>query len=318
MPDQPAAAGIHGTCIPSEERLMPRPRATGYAPVDGMDIYWESRGDGGVPLVVVHGGFGLASMFGELLGQLAGQRQVIAIELQAHGHTRDAGRPFSFEGFGDDIAAVIEHLGLGQADLLGYSLGGGACLRSAIQHPGRVRRLALGSAPCRRDGWFPEVLAGFDQLSSAGFGQMRQSPMYQAWCEVAPDRDAFPALMDKTGLLLRQPYDWTEEVRRLTNPALLAYADADSIPPAHAAEFFALLGGGHRDAGWDGSLAPGRASGHPARAQALQHLLRPPAGRRGRRLRQLTRTTSPRVPGMGARGQGNARPIPARCRSLSS
>ena len=261
---------------------MPRPRATGYAPVDGMDIYWESRGDGGVPLVVVHGGFGLASMFGELLGQLAGQRQVIAIELQAHGHTRDAGRPFSFEGFGDDIAAVIEHLGLGQADLLGYSLGGGACLRSAIQHPGRVRRLALVSAPCRRDGWFPEVLAGFDQLSSAGFGQMRQSPMYQAWCEVAPDRDAFPALMDKTGLLLRQPYDWTEEVRRLTNPALLAYADADSIPPAHAAEFFALLGGGHRDAGWDGSLAPGRASGHPARAQALQHLLRPPAGRRGR------------------------------------
>ena len=204
---------------------MPRPRATGYAPVDGMDIYWESRGDGGVPLVVVHGGFGLASMFGELLGQLAGQRQVIAIELQAHGHTRDAGRPFSFEGFGDDIAAVIEHLGLGQADLLGYSLGGGACLRSAIQHPGRVRRLALVSAPCRRDGWFPEVLAGFDQLSSAGFGQMRQSPMYQAWCEVAPDRDAFPALMDKTGLLLRQPYDWTEEVRRLTNPALLASND---------------------------------------------------------------------------------------------
>ncbi|MGD0372973.1 MAG: alpha/beta hydrolase [Streptosporangiaceae bacterium] len=99
---------------------MSRPAAIGYVPVNGLDMYWESRGDGGVPLVVVHGGFGLASMFGDLLDQLAEKRQVIAVELQAHGHTRDTGRPFSFEAFGDDIAGVIEHLRLGQADLLGY------------------------------------------------------------------------------------------------------------------------------------------------------------------------------------------------------
>ena len=227
---------------------MPDGPATGYAPVNDVEIYWESRGDGGVPLIVVHGGFGLASMSGELLDRLAGRRRVIAIELQGHGHTRDIGRPFSYEAFGDDIAGVIEHLGAERADLLGYSLGGGACLRCAIQHPGRVRRLAVVSAPCRRDGWFPEVRAGFGQLS--------QSPMYQAWLKVAPDPGAFPALMDKTGRLLRQPYDWSEEVRRLTMPTLLAYADADSIPPAHAAEFFALLGGGLKDAGWDGSPGP--------------------------------------------------------------
>ena len=234
---------------------MTHPPATGYAPVSGVQVYWESRGQGGTPLVVVHGGFGLASMFGDLLDQLAEHRQVVAIELQGHGHTRDIDRRFSYERFGDDIAGVIDHLGLAQADLLGYSLGGGASLRAAVQHPQRVRRLALVSVPCRRDGWFPEVRAGMDQVGRAGFDQMRQSPMYQAWSEVAPDRDAFPVLMDKTGELLRRPYDWTEEVRRLRMPTLLVYADADSIPPAHAAEFFALLGGGLQDAGWDGSLA---------------------------------------------------------------
>jgi pimeloyl-ACP methyl ester carboxylesterase len=234
---------------------MAHPKTTGYAPVNGMDVYWESRGTGGTPLVVLHGGFGLASMFRELLDQLAEHRRVIAIELQGHGHTRDIDRAFSYEAFGDDIAGVIDRLELGRVDLLGYSLGGGATLRAAIQHGGLVRRLAVVSAPCRRDGWFPEVLVGMAEVSSAGFEQMKRSPMYQAWLAVAPDVDAFPALMDKTGALLRQPYDWTEEIRRIKIPTLLVFADADSIPPSHAAEFFALLGGGLKDAGWDGALA---------------------------------------------------------------
>jgi pimeloyl-ACP methyl ester carboxylesterase len=237
---------------------MPQPVSTGYAPVNGTDVYWESRGQGGTPLLVVHGGFGMAGMFGGLLDEWAGQRQVIAIELRGHGHTRDTGGAFSYEGFGDDIAGVASHLGLAQADLLGVSLGGGACLRTAIQHPGLVRRLVVVSAPCRRDGWYPGVLAGMDQIGRAGFDQMKQAPMYRAWAEVAPDRAAFPELMDKTGDLLRRPYDWTSEVSRLTMPTLLVYGDADSIPPGHAAEFYALLGGGLRDAGWDGSL-PGSA-----------------------------------------------------------
>ncbi len=119
---------------------MPHHPTTGYAPVNGVEIYWESRGSGGVPLVVTHGGFGLASMFGDAARpRWPSARQVIAIELQGHGHTRDIDRPFSFEAFGDDVAGVIEHLGLGQADLLGYSLGGGASLRCAIQHPELVR-----------------------------------------------------------------------------------------------------------------------------------------------------------------------------------
>jgi len=229
--------------------------ATGYAPANGVDIYWESRGLGGTPLVLVHGGYGLASSFDRLASQLAADRQVIAVELQGHGHTADIGRSFSWDDFGQDIAAVIERLGLGPVDLLGYSLGGTAGLRCAIRHPEAVRRLVVISAPCRRSAWFPEILAGFDQMSAATLlGTLRQSPLYEQWAKVAPDPASFPTLIDKTGALLRQPYDWADEVRLMEVPALLVYGDCDSIPPSHAAEFYSLLGGGQRDAGWEGGL----------------------------------------------------------------
>jgi len=194
-------------------------------------------------------------MYADLVDKLAEDRQVVAIELQGHGHTRDIARPFRWERFGDDIAGVIGRLGFSQADLLGHSLGGGASLRCAIQHPPLVRKLILLSAPHRRDSWFPEVLAGFDQMTSATlFDQMKQSPVYGGFVQVAPDAGSFPALIDKTGDLLRQPYDWSDEITQLRVPVELIYGDADSISPTRAAEFFALLGGGTRDAGLDGSL----------------------------------------------------------------
>jgi pimeloyl-ACP methyl ester carboxylesterase len=229
----------------------------GYAPVTGgVEMYWRSLGQGGTPLVVVHGGFGVVEAFGDVLDRLATGRRVVAVELQGHGHTADVDRPFSWDALADDVAALVRHLDLGPADLMGYSLGGGVCLRAAIRQPEVVRRLVVVSAPCRRDGWFPDVLAGMDQVGAAGFEMMRQTPMYTGYAAVAPDPDRFPVLMDKTGALLRTRYDWSEEVRGITAPAQLVYGDADSIPPAHAAEFFALLGGGLRDAGWDGSGRP--------------------------------------------------------------
>ena len=236
--------------------LMQSTVTDGYAPVNGLQMYWRSLGEGGVPLVVVHGGFGVIDLFGDVLDRLAERCRVVAVELQGHGHTGDVDRPFSFESFGDDLAALVEHLDLGRVDLLGYSLGGGASLRAAIQHPEVVRRLVLVAAPCKREGWLPDVREGMAQVGRAGFEMMRHSPMYSAYAAVAPDVDAFPELMDKTGALLRMPYDWTEEVRAMTVPTLLVYGDADSVPPSHAAEFFALLGGGQRDAGWGGSGRP--------------------------------------------------------------
>jgi pimeloyl-ACP methyl ester carboxylesterase len=233
-----------------------RPAVTsGYAPVNGLEIYWESRGSGGTPLIVTHGGYGLASMYADLAGTLAVDRQVVVIELQGHGHTRDVARPFCWDQLGEDIAGVVEHLGFNEADLLGHSLGGGASLRCAIQHQALVRKLIMLSAPHRRDAWFPEIREGFDQMTGATlFGRLKQSPMHAGFVQVAPDPDSFPVLIDKTGDLLRQPYDWSDEVRQLHMPVQLIYGDADSISPAWAADFYALLGGGTRDAGLDGSL----------------------------------------------------------------
>ena len=226
----------------------------GYAPVNGLQMYWESRGEGGVPVIVSHGGFGTTAMFAGLLDELAVGRRVIAIELQGHGHTADTDRPFSYEAFGDDIGGLVAHLGLGQVDLLGYSLGGGASLRCAVQHPALVRRLAVAAAPCRREGWLPEVLVAMEQVGAARFEQLRHSPLFESWASVAPDVDAIAVVMDKVGALLRTPYDWSEEVAALSLPVLLVFGDADSVPTAHAAEFFALLDGGLRDGGWDASM----------------------------------------------------------------
>jgi pimeloyl-ACP methyl ester carboxylesterase len=235
---------------------------SGYAPGDATDIYWEARGSGGTPLVLVHGGFGLASMFDDVAGQLASSRRVIAIELRGHGHSPDNDARFTWDSLAADIAGVIRHLagegsGERQADLLGLSLGGVASLRCAIRYPQLVRRLIVVAAPCQRDGWHPEVRAGFDAMSSATMADMlRQSPAYEQYAKVAPDPDAFSALIDKSADLMCQPYDWSDDVRELPMPVLLAYADADGIPPSHAAGFYALLGGGLRDAGWDGAQRP--------------------------------------------------------------
>jgi pimeloyl-ACP methyl ester carboxylesterase len=228
------------------------PTQTGYAPVNGLKMYYEIYG-AGQPLVLLHGGFGLTGMFGELLPQLAQNRQVIAADLQAHGRTADIDRPLRLELMGDDIAALIKHLGFDNADVMGYSMGGGASLRTAIQHPELVRKLVVVSVPFKRDGWYPEILASMGQMSAATAEYMRDTPMYQSYAAVAPEPEHFPLLCDKMGDLLRQDYDWSGEVAALKMPTMLVYGDADSVPPAHAVQFFELLGGGKRDAGWDGA-----------------------------------------------------------------
>ncbi|MCM0677362.1 alpha/beta fold hydrolase [Micromonospora phytophila] len=226
-----------------------------YAEVNGLRLWHEEHGSG-PPLVLLHGGFGAVEMFAAILPALAERRRVIAIDLQGHGRTADVDRPLRYESMADDVAALIGHLGLGGADVLGYSLGGGVALRTAIQHPALVRRLVVVSAPCRRRGWYPEVLAAMAQQDE-GFGErMRGTPPHQMYARVAPRPADWPRLWAKSGELLRRDYDWSAEVATLTAPTLLVFADADSVCTAHMVEFFGLLGGGHRDAGWDGTDRP--------------------------------------------------------------
>jgi pimeloyl-ACP methyl ester carboxylesterase len=226
-----------------------------YATVNGISLYYEDHGSGR-PLILLHGGLFGGEMWTPLLPQLGKERRVILVDLQAHGHTADVDRPLRYETMGDDIAALIRHLDLGQADLMGYSAGAGTALRTAIQHPGLVRRLVVISTPCRRDGWHAESLAGFDHLGRQLAGMLMQSPVYEFYSRVAPRVEDFPVLLDKMGEMQRLDFDWSAEVAGITAPVMLVFADADAIRPAHIAEFYAAVGGGLRDANWDGSARP--------------------------------------------------------------
>ena len=123
-----------------------------YAGGNGLEMYYETHGSG-EPLILMHGGVGAIEMFGEVLPLLAEGRQAIGVDLQAHGRTADIDRPMTFESMADDIAALIEHLGLERADIMGYSLGGGVALQTAIRHSEVVRKVVLVSTPFKRDGW---------------------------------------------------------------------------------------------------------------------------------------------------------------------
>jgi pimeloyl-ACP methyl ester carboxylesterase len=215
-------------------------------------MYYEIHG-AGEPLILLPGGLGLTSMFGDVLPLLAEDRQVIAVDLQAHGRTADIDRPLSYELMGDDIAALIVHLGLAKTDLMGYSLGAGVALRTAIQHPELVHKLVIVSTPFSQNGWYPEIVASMAQMNGAAAEFMKDSPMVQEYARVAPRPEDFPVLLDKIGDLLRRNYDWSDDVAALRMPTMLIFGDADSVPPAYAARFFELLGGGKTDAGWDGS-----------------------------------------------------------------
>jgi pimeloyl-ACP methyl ester carboxylesterase len=229
-----------------------------YADVNGISLHYEEHGSG-QPLILLHGGYATGESYAAILPLLASGRRVITVDLQGHGRTADVDRPMRFQTLGDDIAALIRHLGLTsgfQADVMGYSFGAGTALRTAIQHPDLVRRLVVVSHPVRHDGWFPQSLAGFDQMGPAFAEVMKQSPLYEAYARVAPQVEDWPVLVDKMGTMLREDYDWSAEVAKVTAPVMLAYGDADSVWPAHIAEFYALLGGGLRDANWDGSARP--------------------------------------------------------------
>jgi pimeloyl-ACP methyl ester carboxylesterase len=227
--------------------------ATGsYATVNGLKLYYEIHGEGGEPLVLLHGGLGGIVEYAGILPTLAQNRQVIAVEMQGHGHTADIDRPLTYENMADDVAALIQQLGLKQADVMGFSLGGGVALQTAIRHPEVVRRLVLVSTPFRRDGWYPEVLAGMATMSADAAKAMIETPMYQFYASAAPKPEDWPRLVSKVGDLLRQDYDWSKDVAKLKLPVLVVVGDADSVRPQHALELFSLLGGGQKDGAMGG------------------------------------------------------------------
>ena len=221
----------------------------GYTKAGGINYYYEVTGTG-EPLLLLHGGLGSTDMFKPILPALTANRQVIAIDLQGHGRTELGTRPISLIDLADDVAKIVKTLGLEQVDVLGYSFGGGVAFRLGVQHPKLVRRLVLVSAGFSDQGFYPEIRAQQDQINAGTAEMMKETPMYKSYVAVAPTPSDFPRLLQAMGDLMRGHYDYSVDVKKLTMPTMLIFGDSDMYRPEHIVEFYKLLGGGLRDAGW--------------------------------------------------------------------
>jgi pimeloyl-ACP methyl ester carboxylesterase len=227
----------------------PAPTRSGSVNANGIDYYYEIQGEG-EPLLVLHGGLGSIDLFGPSPALRAAGRQLIAVDLHGHGRTPLGDRPISLIDMGDDMAVLLERLGYRQVDVIGYSLGAGVAFRLAVQHPEMVRRLVLVSTGFSQDAFYAEMLTLQAQISGAMADTMKDTAIYRSYAAIAPHPEDFPRLLDRMGEAMRQSYDFSEDVKRLRMPVMLVYGDSDMFRPEHIVEFYHLLGGGLRDAGW--------------------------------------------------------------------
>jgi pimeloyl-ACP methyl ester carboxylesterase len=233
----------------TEHPAMPKPIEHGHVAVNGLNYYYEIHGKG-EPLLLLHGGLGSTDMFGPVLPALAANRQVIGVDLHGHGRTALGDRKIDLIDMGNDMAGILRKLGHEKVDVLGYSLGGGVAFRLAVQHPAMVRRLALVSVGYAQDGFYPEMLPQQAQVGAGVAEMMKDTPMYRSYAAIAPRPEEFPKLLDRMGEAMRKPYDWSEDVKKLSMPVMLVYGDSDMYRPEHIVKFYQLLGGGLKDAGW--------------------------------------------------------------------
>jgi pimeloyl-ACP methyl ester carboxylesterase len=204
-------------------------------------MYYEVHGTGR-PLILLHGAYMTVDAMGSILPGLAESRRVIVPEMQGHGRTADIDRPITYEEMADDVAALIRHLGIEEADVFGYSMGGGVALQLAIRHPGSVRRLVVASASYTSEGMQPELHEMIPTITPETFAG---SPMEAAYQELAPNPEDFPTLVEKLKRLDMTPFAWpAEDVRGIEAPTMIVVGDADVVRLEHAVEMFRLLGGG--------------------------------------------------------------------------
>jgi pimeloyl-ACP methyl ester carboxylesterase len=208
-----------------------------YAPVNGLDLYYEIRGRG-KPLVLLHGGVHTIDLtFGPLLEPLAAGRQVIAVEFQGHGHTADTGRPMTIEALAGDVVALLDQLGIAEADLFGFSLGGLVACAVAVGAPDRVGRLIVASADPHRPPGRESAPIDDDRLPTRD----DYLAMRDAYRAVAPDPGHFDEGAARTSAMVHEFPGWTDELRSLRAPTLLIFGDRDFSPLPDVAELFGLL-----------------------------------------------------------------------------
>lgn len=237
--------------ILTQLHMNAQPKQTGhFAAVNGLQLYYEIHGNG-KPLVLLHGGGStIKYTFGRILPELARAHRVIAIELQAHGHTLDIDRPLSFEQDADDVAVLLDQLHIEKADIMGFSNGGTTALQMAIRHPEQVNKLVLLAALYKRDGMQPGFWENMEQVSIA---QMPQ-PLKDAYLEANPDPEGLQAMFDRDAKRMIGFKDIDDTaIRSIQSPALVINGDAEVVLAAHAFALsrtlpharLAILPGGH-------------------------------------------------------------------------
>ena len=217
---------------------------TGYAPVNGLKMYYEIHGSG-EPVVLVHGAFmAISNSFHwtEWIGELSKTRKVIAIEMQGHGRTADSsGRDFTYDNLADDVAALLDYLKIPSADLIGYSLGGGVALNCAIRHPDKVRKVVSISAVFRLDGWTKEGLDVFPHLTADAF---KGSPVEADYKRLSPTPNEFPNFVKRVLSVDLKPHDFGADKLKATKaPMFFIHGDADGVRLDYIAEVLRLKGG---------------------------------------------------------------------------
>lgn len=221
---------------------------TGYAPVNGLNMYYEIHGEG-EPVVLLHGAFmTITNNWTGWIDELAKTRKVIAVEMQGHGRTADTSREFSYENLSDDVAGLLDYLKIPRADLMGYSLGGGVAMECAIRHPDKVRKAVIISSTFRSDGMVAGAHEVISQLTSDSF---KGSPIETEYKKLSPTPDDFSKFVRKVVATASKDYDFgAEKLKATAAPMFFIFGDADGVRLEHVAEIFRMKGGGtHGDMG---------------------------------------------------------------------
>ena len=214
---------------------------TGYAPVNGLKMYYEVHGSG-EPVVLLHGAFmTITNNWTGWIGELSKTRRVIAVEMQGHGRTADIPREPNSENLADDVAALLTYLEISRADLIGYSMGGGVAMRAAVRHPDQVRRVVVISSTFRRDGMIQEGLDAMANLTAETF---RGSPLESEYKRLSPTPDQFSTFVERLVAVFSKDDDLSaDQLQSTTAPMFFIHGDADGIRLGHVAEMFRLKGG---------------------------------------------------------------------------
>lgn len=222
-------------------QAQPTPADSGYAPVNGTQVYYKVYGQG-QPLVLLHGAFmTIDGNWGQLIPQLSKTRKIIALELQGHGHTPYSDRPLSHATLAADVAGVMDHLHIDSADVAGYSFGGAIAYQFAIQHPTRVKKLVIISATYKSEGWLPQVNAAFKQMKPEFFDQ---SPMHAAYNAVAPDTTKWIPFLQQMIASAQRPFNLGDaNIAKITAPVLIIAGDNDGLDKLELIKTYQLLGG---------------------------------------------------------------------------